>query len=509
MRVTLYRKYRPQDFDEVVGQRVVVNSLKNALRSGQWSHAYLFAGPRGTGKTTTARILSKAFNCLSSDSPTPKPCKTCSSCTSIRDGTSYDVREMDAASHRGIDEIRNIREAVLFPPLHSRFKIYILDEAHMLTREAFNALLKTLEEPPPYIVFILCTTEPNKIPLTILSRCQRMDFSRISLEEFSTWLSDICRKEGIHLKDARTLQLLYDLSEGIPRDALSLVEQLNIYASGQIGEEEIREFLGIPQKSFSLDVLRSILLQKEGDLLLLSQKGYEQGWSFWVFLGQFQAVARDLLSIQVNLPLMQLYSAEEKQKLEELARETSVKKLYTLLDTIGTIRFLYKWEPDGRLLWDSALLSLLASVVEKFSSSSPEKEIQPVVTKESALSAEYQTSPPDARPAEGKKRLEDFQSKVYQKSPVLSAYLYFAEPIWMDEKNTLVLEFPQSLALVSAWDTRMKVKQELEHLLSEFMGKPYQIEWKARDFTKIAEEKLQQYVEEVLKIFPGSKVIEK
>ncbi|MFN4182019.1 MAG: DNA polymerase III subunit gamma/tau, partial [bacterium] len=471
--------------------------------------AYLFAGPRGTGKTTTARILSKAFNCLSADAPTPNPCKTCSSCISIRDGTSYDVREMDAASHRGIDEIRNIREAVLFPPLHSRFKIYILDEAHMLTREAFNALLKTLEEPPPYIVFILCTTEPNKIPLTILSRCQRMDFGRISLEEFSTWLGDICQKERIHLKDARTLQLLYDLSEGIPRDALSLVEQLNIYASGQIGEEEIREFLGIPQKSFSLDVLKSILLQKEGDLLRLAQDGYEQGWSFWVFLGQFQAVARDLLAVQVNLPPVQLYSAEEERKLEGLARETSVKKLHTLLDTIGTIRFLYKWEPDGRLLWDSALLSLLAAIAEKYPPSAPENNIQPVVANEETLSDEYKTPQPDAPPAEGRKRLEEFQSKVYQKSPVLSAYLYSAEPIWMDEKNTLVLEFPHNHALVSAWETRTKVKQKLEHILSEFMGKPYHIEWRARDFTKKAEEKLQQYVEEVLKIFPGSKVIEK
>ncbi len=518
--MALYRKYRPLDFAEVVGQKVAVHSLQNALKTGQWSHAYLFAGPRGTGKTTVARILAKAFNCLSFNAPAPFPCKSCNSCLSIRDGTSYDVREMDAASHRGIDEIRNIRDAVMFPPLHARFKIYILDEAHMLTREAFNALLKTLEEPPSYIVFILCTTEPNKIPLTILSRCQKMDFGRITLEEFSSWIQEISRKEQIRLKDTRSLQLLYDFSEGIPRDALSLLEQLSIYSGSEIDEQTMREFLGIPAKSFSLDVLQSILKQKEDDLLQLAKKGFEQGWSFWTFLNQFQAVARDVLAVQMRLAPSQLYSEMERAQLQSLAKTARANMLHCLFDTIGNIRFLYKWEADGRLLWDIALLTLLSALAERFPearSLTPKAQLQASeeipaflpAEKERKIQIEGKEEQSPVIRGETEGRFAEFQEFVMSRSPTLAAFLFGAEAVWDDALHKLILQYSTVHPLISVWQARTRIPRELERLLTEFIGNESKIEWKSRDITREAEEKLQKAIEEVMRLFPGSQVSDK
>ena len=190
---SLYRKWRPQTFSDVVGQRHVVQTLSNALRNGRIGHSYLFAGPRGTGKTTVARLLAKGLNCA--EGPTPEPCGLCDSCRSISEGSSVDVIEIDGASNRGINEVRDLRENVKFAPTQGSHKIYIIDEVHMLTTEAFNALLKTLEEPPPHVVFVLATTEVHKVPMTILSRCQRFDFRRFSVREIAERLRYVTEEE--------------------------------------------------------------------------------------------------------------------------------------------------------------------------------------------------------------------------------------------------------------------------------------------------------------------------
>lgn len=194
--VALYRTWRPQDFDGLVGQEHIRKALTNALESGHISHAYLFTGPRGTGKTSTARILAKALNC--EKGPTPHPCNTCDHCREITEGTSADVIEIDAASNRGIDEIRKLREQVHFAPVSSRYKVYIIDEVHMITADAFNALLKTLEEPPEHVVFILATTEPQKIPTTIHSRCQRFDFRRVTVDDIAAHLQKVAEGSNIN-----------------------------------------------------------------------------------------------------------------------------------------------------------------------------------------------------------------------------------------------------------------------------------------------------------------------
>jgi DNA polymerase-3 subunit gamma/tau len=262
MSTALYRKYRPQNFDELVAQDHITKILKNAVKKDQLSHAYLLVGSRGTGKTSTARILAKAVNC---ETPTKdgNPCNKCRVCKSISDGTFLDLVEIDAASNRGIDQIRELKERIEFSPSEGRFKIYIIDEVHMLTNEAFNALLKTLEEPPEHVIFILATTDAHKLPATILSRCQRYDFRLGSDDELKSMLKDVAKKEKLQVED-RALDILVRNAKGSYRDALSL---LDVVLNGQpkdtstsvITEEETRVVLGIPEINLVNDLLESLI----------------------------------------------------------------------------------------------------------------------------------------------------------------------------------------------------------------------------------------------------------
>src|SRR5437773_5011609 len=237
----LYRKYRPQDFEEVVGQEPVVRTLRNAISAGQLRQAYLFAGPRGTGKTSMARILAKGLNC--EQGPTPNPDKVCSACVSIANGSSLDVVEMDAASQRGIDDIREIRERVVLQPAEGRYKVYILDEAHQLTDAAWNALLKLIEEPPPHLVFVFCTTDLAKVLPTVRSRCQTFVFQRPRLNELVTLLRRVADGEGIEAPDA-ALSLIARSARGSFRDAVSTLDQLATATEGQITVQAVLQLLG-------------------------------------------------------------------------------------------------------------------------------------------------------------------------------------------------------------------------------------------------------------------------
>jgi DNA polymerase-3 subunit gamma/tau len=236
------RKYRPQKFSEVTGQEFITETLKNAIKTGKFAHAYIFAGPRGVGKTTTARIVAKALNC---ENPKDgEPCNECAQCLEITKGTHPDVIEIDAASNRGIDQIRELRESVIYSPAKGKKKVYIIDEFHMLTKEAFNALLKTLEEPPEHVVFILATTELDKIPETILSRCQKFIFRRIPQELIVKTLSEICKRENVEFEE-EALRLVAVSSEGCMRDAESLLDQLIALGEGKIETRSVSEFLGL------------------------------------------------------------------------------------------------------------------------------------------------------------------------------------------------------------------------------------------------------------------------
>jgi DNA polymerase-3 subunit gamma/tau len=238
----LYRKWRPQTFDAVVGQEHITRTLRNALRASRVGHAYLFTGPRGTGKTTMARLLAKAVNCLA-EAPDDRPCNACTICQALNEGRLLDLIEIDAASNRGIDEIRDLRERVGFRPNEARYKVYVIDEVHMLTEPAFNALLKTLEEPPPHIIFVLATTEPHKIPETILSRCQRFDFRRLTVDEIVGRLSDLARREDLAF-EPQALTAIARHATGSLRDSESLLDQLIAYGDETITLAQVQAVLG-------------------------------------------------------------------------------------------------------------------------------------------------------------------------------------------------------------------------------------------------------------------------
>ncbi len=290
--VVLARKWRPEHFEEVVGQGHVARTLKNSIEQNRVAHAYLFTGARGVGKTSTARILAKALNCK--EGPTATPCYKCSSCTEISAGQSVDVFEIDGASNRGINEIRELREGARYAPSRDAKKIYIIDEVHMLTTEAFNALLKILEEPPPHVIFIFATTEPQKIPVTILSRCQRFDFKRIVQRDIVEHLEHLCRHEGIQAERA-ALQLIARQAAGGMRDALSLLDQIISFAGKTIHEDQIAEILGVANRKHLFELSEAVLARNAERALVVLDDVNRFGYDLNQFASELVNHFRDLM----------------------------------------------------------------------------------------------------------------------------------------------------------------------------------------------------------------------
>jgi DNA polymerase-3 subunit gamma/tau len=295
--LVLARKWRPQVFEEVVGQRPITQTLQNAISQNRVAHAFLFTGARGVGKTSTARILAKALNC--EQGPRINPCNQCTSCQEISSGTSMDVIEIDGASNRGIDEIRELRENVRYTPAKSRYKIYIIDEVHMLTREAFNALLKTLEEPPPHIIFIFATTEPHKIPATILSRCQRYDFKRIPMREILGSLKKIVDEEKVQISQRALLSITQE-SEGSLRDAQSLLDQVISYGGKEIRDEDIVEVLGLIDRKILNDTIEAIADRNPERCMEMIERVYHYGVDLQHFCRELLQYLRHLILIKVS-----------------------------------------------------------------------------------------------------------------------------------------------------------------------------------------------------------------
>ena len=285
-------KLRPQRFDEVVGQTHVTRTLQNAIGLDRVAHGYIFSGPRGVGKTTTARILAKVLNCKN-----PKdnnPCGTCVNCTEITQGSNLDVQELDGASNRGIDEMRDLREAVKYPPNNSKYRIYIIDEVHMLTREAFNALLKTLEEPPPHVIFIMATTDAHKVPATILSRTQRFDFKHISINDISEYLKQILESENIKY-DTDGIRLIAQKADGSLRDSLSLLDQTIAYASDALDVETIRDVLGIIKENVFLNIIQTIEKRDHKEVIHQLSQLIDAGYAISDFISGFNELLRNCM----------------------------------------------------------------------------------------------------------------------------------------------------------------------------------------------------------------------
>jgi len=327
----LYRKYRPQTFAELAGQEPIARTLRNAVAARKVSHAYLFSGPRGTGKTSSGRLLAKAVNCT--DPQEGEPCNKCDSCLAFLEGRAMDLIELDAASNRGIDEIRSLREKVGFAPSSAEFKVYIIDEAHMLTDAAFNALLKTLEEPPPHVIFVLATTEPHKVPATIASRCQRFDFRRIPLDASVDRLDHICRQEGIACP-REALELIARTATGSLRDGVNLLEQVMDYHGRELTVEAVRSGLGLTGDARSGDLARLALKGDLGGGLALIASVRDDGLDLRQFQREVVSYLRQLLLVQAGaesaLSLTKEQSKEMKKLLEGVTRESLVQALRAL-----------------------------------------------------------------------------------------------------------------------------------------------------------------------------------
>ena len=295
--VVTARKWRPQRFEDVVGQEHITSTLKNAIKEKRIAHAYLFTGPRGVGKTTTARILAKTLNC--ENSKNSEPCNECEMCKSIQNSQSIDIIEIDGASNRGIDEIRSLRDSVKYSPTRGKYKVYIIDEVHMLTKESFNAFLKTLEEPPEHIIFIFATTDVHKVPLTIISRCQRYDFRRIQLDKIKETLRMIADEEKIKIDD-KTLTIIAKKADGALRDAESYFDQVVAFSKGKIDAELVTQMLNLIDEEIFFKISDAVIEKDFKVVFQTSEKIYENGWDFGDFVDGLIEHFRNILSVTVT-----------------------------------------------------------------------------------------------------------------------------------------------------------------------------------------------------------------
>jgi len=349
------RKFRPQIFDEVVGQKSIVRTLQNAIQTDRVGHAYLFSGPRGVGKTTTARILAKGLNCKKGRST--EPCGECPSCTEIAAAQSMDVLEIDGASNNGVDDIRELRDSARYAPSRDRYKIFIIDEVHMLSTPAFNALLKVLEEPPPHVVFIMATTERHKLPATILSRCQIFTFRTISAPEIQAHLRQIADREGAKIDD-RGLSYIVKASEGSMRDAQSLLDQIISFGGQEIAQDDVRDVLGFIPNEVIDRTSTALANQDSRELLECISIVVEQGLSIQQYVRECIARMRDLLMMKLELDNKVLASPEDKKMLASDSRKFSEQELVRNFDMLLRLEYELKGTSQPRFHLEAGLVKL-------------------------------------------------------------------------------------------------------------------------------------------------------
>ena len=357
----LYRKWRPQSFDDVIGQQHITDSLKNQVRTGRLSHAYLFVGTRGTGKTSCARILAKAVNC---EHPVDgNPCGECPSCRAIAEGKVMDIVELDAASNNGVDNVRALREEAVFSPSAVKKRVYIVDEVHMLSTSAFNALLKILEEPPEHLMFILATTELQKVPATILSRCQRHSFRRIDPATLAAYLSKIAEQENIHLSD-EAARLIAGLAEGGVRDALSMLDQCSGFE--QIGADEVYSTVGLAGNKRTINLFNSICEHDAASAVRQFNNLWTEGKDPASLLRELSGLVRDILMIKVapQNAFALIYGGYDRETLKEYAAEYSVSQLSSTLDSLQTALGNMRERLSPKITAELCLVSLCKDIAE-------------------------------------------------------------------------------------------------------------------------------------------------
>ncbi|HEY4813681.1 MAG TPA: DNA polymerase III subunit gamma/tau [Chthoniobacterales bacterium] len=356
------RKYRPQIFDDVLGQNHVVQTLKNAIQQRRLAHAYLFVGPRGTGKTSTARILAKALNCV--HGPTPTPCGECDSCREIALGISLDVLEIDGASNNSVDQVRELRDNVRFAPVRGRYKVYIIDEVHMLTQQAFNALLKTLEEPPQHVIFVFATTEPHKVLPTILSRCQRFDLHRIAPRVIADHLNFIATQEGVTLSSPASNAIAAAADGGL-RDAESMLDQLVAFCGTSIDEQQVLQVFGLTAEQVVLDLSQAIITRESTKALHLIHAQQEAGKDLSKLLTDLLNFFRSLLIAQVDAGSIQDEQSEKANALTaNLKAKLNTGQLLRLMEILSDVEPTLKWATNKKLHLELAVIRAIQSLAE-------------------------------------------------------------------------------------------------------------------------------------------------
>ncbi|HEC68221.1 MAG TPA: DNA polymerase III subunit gamma/tau [Candidatus Desulfofervidus auxilii] len=464
--LVLARKWRPQFFREVAAQSHVTITLQNAIKANRVPHAMVFCGPRGVGKTTVARILAKALNC--EKGPAPEPCNQCPSCREIAQGTSMDVYEMDGASNRGIDEIREIRENVRYLPSSSRYKVYIIDEVHMLTKEAFNALLKTLEEPPPHVIFIFATTEPHKIPSTIMSRCQCYPFRRISNQILHQRLKEVITQEKIKI-DQEALWIIVRAADGSLRDALSLLDQVVSFSAPPIQGEHVRAILGLFDTQLILQALEAILKTDINRVMEIVSHICEQGEDLKEFYRQLVMYWRHLLMIKIN-PQTSLVDLPEHERaqLATLAQIYPLTHLEQLFDILLAEEQILRNSTQPRFVLEALLIKLT-----EFANIVP---IDVIIKKLSHVELKTKRSKESERPEEESERESLIQEdKIFKKAflkslkrecPILVPVLENAPVIRND--TTITLKMSKTKA-------KLLEDKQLWQILKNCLGKEGEI----------------------------------
>ncbi|MCI9596822.1 MAG: DNA polymerase III subunit gamma/tau [Firmicutes bacterium] len=362
MYTALYRAYRPEIFDEILGQEHIIKILKNQLATDSVSHAYLFCGTRGTGKTTTARILAKGVNCLSEEG---RPCGTCANCKAIKDGTFMDVIEIDAASNNGVENIRELRESVKYPPAVGSKKVYIVDEVHMLSTGAFNALLKTLEEPPENVMFILATTEPQKLPATILSRCMRLDFKRVPEETLTKGMDHICQQKGIQVSQS-ALRLIAANADGSVRDGLSILDQCISGGQHTVERADVLEFLGTAGEEVFIELTDKITLQQPAEALLLLERVLSDGKDTRQFMKDWVSHYRNLLITKfIKRPEDMLnLSPENVERIRRQSDSLDLADINNGIIELSRTMSEAKWSTQPRILLELCVVKMATDLIE-------------------------------------------------------------------------------------------------------------------------------------------------
>jgi DNA polymerase-3 subunit gamma/tau len=530
--IVLARKWRPKTFDDVIGQGVITQTLKNAVSTGKIAHALIFSGPRGVGKTSTARIVAMTLNC--EKGPTSTPCSNCAFCREISEGKSLDVIEIDAASHTGVDDVREIIENIKYLPSSGKTKVYIIDEAHMLSQSAFNALLKTLEEPPPHVLFILATTEVHKIPVTILSRCQRYDFKKVPTRDIKERVKLVTSSEGIKIPE-ETLYLIAQESDGSLRDALSIVDQLIATFGVEIKHDDATRILGISGKSLTKSTLEAILNKNPKKCIEILNEMSEKGVSPKRFAEDLLKIIRYLLLIKTcGKEIISELSDDEKSELENLSKKESVETLEILfklmLEAAEDVQ--KSFYPRMMLEVNLVKLSLLERVVslddifnkmdtlsKKISSGNQSRheankpQGKPLENEEESI---YDNNSPSVTVVETRSNLEDFIQFVKSKKPITATGLEHADKINLDN-GILKIEFLSS-SIHSDHLLHQDARENLTKLSKEFFDQnlKVKVEVQASSVDKSSYQSLKEksskskdeiykdpIVQEVLKIFGG------